>query len=224
MKLTNSISSCVRALNTKRNAEQDKQAAQKYAGALNGLSKASADLRVLCDVVSKLSEAGIVTGPVLDAATRDELLNCVNDCGNGVYENTLSAELVNTLKAKTDLVRGQVQILWKNEASRYAGDTTDYLAMTASLTGDPKGARELADRIQKTADEAPTVKSINQLVKDVAQAKQITDAFSLNPTIEWFLRKVSKQQATILDLTPEVLTWLKEKRLMDKLKIRFSVQ
>lgn len=224
MKLTNSIFSCVRALNAKRNAEQDKQAAQKYVGALNGFSKASADLRTLCDVVSKLSESGIVTEPVLDAATRDQLLACVNDCGNGVYENTLSADLVNTLKAKTDLVRGQVQILWKNEATRYAGDTTDYLSMTASLTGDPKGARELADRIKKSADEAPTVKSINQLVKDVAHAKQITDAFSLNPTIEWFLRKVSKQQATILDLTPEVLAWLKEKRLMDKLKIRFSVQ
>ena len=69
MKLTNSISSCVRALNTKRNAEQDKQAAQKYAGALNGLSKASADLRVLCDVVSKLSEAGIACfGPRANAA------------------------------------------------------------------------------------------------------------------------------------------------------------
>ena len=79
MKLTNSISSCVRALNTKRNAEQDKQAAQKYAGALNGLSKASADLRVLCDVVSKLSESGIVNEPVLDVAVRDQLLDCVND-------------------------------------------------------------------------------------------------------------------------------------------------
>ena len=223
MKLTNSISSCVHALNAKRSAEQDKQAAQKYTGALNGLAKSSADLRALCDVISKLSEARIITEPVLNSATRDQLLDCLNDCGNGVHENTFSIELVKTLNANIELAHGQVQSRWNSEASRYAGDTTDYLLMTASLTGDPKGSRELADRIKKSADEAPTVKSINQLVKDVAQAKQITDAFSLNPTIEWFLRKVSKQQATILDLTPEVLAWLKEKRLMDKLKIRFSV-
>ena len=224
MKLTNSISSCVRTLNAKRNAEQDKQAAQRYTGALTGLSKASSDLRMLCDIVSKLNEAGIVSEPVLDVTTRDQLLDCVNDCGNGVFENTLSLELVNTLKAKTDLVYGQVQILWKSQASRYAGDTTDYLSMTASLTENPKASHELAARIKKSAEEAPTVNSINQLVKDVAQAQQITEAVSLNQAIELFLRKVSKQQATVLDLTPEVLTWLTEKRLMDKLKIRFSVQ
>ena len=43
----------------------------------------------------------------------------------------------------------------------------------------------------------------------------------LNPEIEAFLQKVSSQQATIVDLTPNVLTWLKEKKLTSKLKVRF---
>ena len=223
MLLTNSIANCVNALNAKRNAQQDKQAAQKYTSALNSLSKASDNLHTLCAVVSKLKDAGIVYEPVLDDATRDQLLECVNACGKGVYESSLTSELVNVLKTRTEFVSGQVQVLWTSEARRYAGGTTDYLSMIANLTPDPKGSRELAERINKSTNDPPTIKSINQLVKDVTQAKQITDAFSLNPNIESFLRKVSKQQATVLDLTPEVLTWLKEKKLMDKLKIRFSV-
>lgn len=224
MLLTNSISNCINALNAKRNAQQDKQAAQKYAAALNALSQASGDLRSLCDVVSKIKDAGIVDQPVWDEGTRDQLLDYVNSCGRGVYEGTLTPDIVNSLKEKTQAVRGAVQVRWTQEAGRYAGGTADYLSMIANLTSDHREANALAERITKNASESPTIKSINQLVTDVAAARAITDEFSLNPNIESFLRKVSKKQATVLDLTPEVLTWLKEKRLMDKLKIRFSVQ
>ena len=36
----------------------------------------------------------------------------------------------------------------------------------------------------------------------MAEAKQITDQFSLNPEIEDFLKKVFSQRATVLDLPP----------------------
>ena len=39
--------------------------------------------------------------------------------------------------------------------------------------------------------------------------------------IERFLKKVSAQQATVIDLTPNVLAWLKEKNLTGKLRVRF---
>jgi len=93
--------------------------------------------------------------------------------------------------------------------------------MIGGLSNDPKRARELANKITQTAAGDPSTKAINSMVSDVAEAKRIADKFSLNPEIEGFLKKVSSQQATILDLTPKVLAWLKEKNLTGKLKIRF---
>ena len=110
---------------------------------------------------------------------------------------------------------------WKDSAAKYAEGTKGYLSMIGGLTDDPKHARELADSITKTVDGALTIINIKKLVNDVAEAKEITDAFSLNLEIEAFLRKVSSQQATIVDLTPDVLVWLKDKKLTSKLKIRF---
>lgn len=58
-------------------------------------------------------------------------------------------------------------------------------------------------------------------MSDVKEAKEITDSFSLNPVIEAFLKKVSAQQATVADLTPDVIKWLQDKQLLSKLKVRF---
>lgn len=70
-------------------------------------------------------------------------------------------------------------------------------------------------------EEDPSIKAAKSLVSDVTEAKQITEEFSLNPEIEDFLKKVSSQRATVNDLTPNVLIWLKGKNLTGKLKIRF---
>lgn len=127
----------------------------------------------------------------------------------------------NTFKAKGDAVAEQIKIVWKDAATKYAEGTKGYLSMIGGLTDNPKQAKELADSISKTVNGALSVTSIKKLVADVDEAKRITHGFSLNPEIEAFLQKVSSQQATIVDLTPNVLTWLKEKKLTSKLKVRF---
>jgi hypothetical protein len=93
--------------------------------------------------------------------------------------------------------------------------------MIGSLSADSKRSKELADNIGKLVAGNPTIGGIKALVSDVAEAKQIVETFSLNPEIELFLKKVSAQQATVVDLTPNVLAWLKEKNLTSKLRVRF---
>jgi len=93
--------------------------------------------------------------------------------------------------------------------------------MLGGLSTDPKHARDLVNDITAICNGPLTSNGISSLVSDVKEAKAITDAFSVNPEIELFLKKVSSMQASIVDLTPNVLSWLKEKGLMNKLKIRF---
>ena len=55
--------------------------------------------------------------------------------------------------------------------------------------------RKLLEGINRTVCGEPSIKAISQLVDDVAEAKKITDSFSIGPNIERFLKKVSLQQA-----------------------------
>lgn len=221
MLLTETIKGSTSAIKQRHAAVESKQSAENYAKALAQLAQATKSIKETLDCAVAMKEKGVVCAPLMNEPTRIELLDCINDCGNGVSEMQLSLETVRLLKSKGDAVATQIKIVWHDAAQRYSSGSKGYLSMIGGLSNDPKRAKELADNITRTVAGDPSIKAINNLVSDVAEAKRIADEFSLNPEVEDFLKKVSSQQATVLDLTPKVLAWLKEKNLTGKLKIRF---
>ena len=149
------------------------------------------------------------------------MLACINDCGNGVSEMQLTLETVKLLKSKGDAIATQIKIVWRDEAEKYSDGPKGYLSMIGGLSDDSNRAKHLTDSITQTVAGNPSIKAINSLISYVAEAKQIIDQFSLSPEIEDFLKRVSSQRATVLDLTPNIMAWLKEKALSQKLKIKF---
>lgn len=221
MLLTETIKNSTSAIKKRRIAIESKQHAETYAKALAQLAQISKHIKGILDCAAVMKEKGIVSAPLMDEPTRSELLTCISDCGNGVSEMQLTLETVRLLKSKGDAVEAQIKIIWRDAAQKYSDGTKGYLSMIGSLSDDPKRAKELADNITQTVAGEPSIKAVNNLVSDVAKARQIADKFSLNPEIEEFLKKVSSQRATVLDLTPNILAWLKEKNLTSKLRIRF---
>jgi hypothetical protein len=221
MLLTETIKNSTSAITKRRAAQESKQNAENYGKAINQLDQTTLVIRTTLECANALKENGIVSSPVLDGDTRAEILDSLDSCGNGIENMDLSLETVKLLKSKGEAFYSKIKIVWNSAARKYSEGTTGYLSMIAGLSPDPQKARGLADSINKAADGDPSVKAIEGLVANVKEAKKITDAFALNPEIETFLKKVSSQQATVLDLTPSILAWLKEKNLTNKLKLRF---
>ncbi len=221
MLLTDTIKNSTSAIKKRRATIESKQHAETYAKALAQLAQTTESIKGTLDCAAVMKESGIVDTPLMDETTRSDLLTCINDCGNGVSEMKLTLEAVRLLKSKGDAVATQIKIVWRDASVQYSDGSKGYLSMIGGLSSNPKRAKELADNITKTVAGDPSIKAVKSLVADVVEAKQITEEFSLNPEIEDFLKKVSSQKATVFDLTPNVLTWLKEKNLTSKLKIRF---
>ena len=221
MLLTETIKNCTSAINKRRAIIESKQHAETYAKALAQLSQSTKHIKNSIDCATAIKENGIVQTPLIDEDTRSELLACIDDCGNGVAEMSLTMETVRLLKAQGDSLVMHIKMKWQDGAREYSDGPKNYLSIIGSLTSNPKLAKDLADRIDRTVSGNPSIMAVNNLLSDVAEAKQITDQFSLKPEIEDFLKKVSSQQASVLDLTPDIIAWLKEKNLRQKLKIRF---
>ena len=221
MLLIETIKNSTSAIKKRRSVQENKKAAEDYANALGRLAQVSNALKVTLDCATEMKESGIVQHPAMKQQVRGELLDFADSCGRGVFDGTLTMDMVTALKAKGDTTAEQMKVVWKDAATKYAEGIKGYLSMIGGLTYDPRHARELAESITKTVDGALTIVNVKKLVSDVPEAKGITDAFSLNPEIEAFLKKVSSQQATVVDLTPNILAWLKEKKLTSKLKIKF---
>ena len=221
MLLTETIRNCTSAIKKRRATIESKQHAETYAKALAQLAQATESIKGTLDCAAAMKETGIVSTPLMDEPTRSELLACIDDCGNGVSEMQLTLETVKLLKSKGDAFAAQIKIVWRDAAQKYSDGPKGYLSMIGGLSNDPKRAKELSDNIAKTVDGDPSIRTVKSLVADVAEAKQIAEKFSLNYEIEAFLKKVSDQKATVDDLTPSVLEWLKEKKLTNKLRIKF---
>lgn len=221
MLLTEIIKNSTSAIKKRRATIESKQHAETYAKALVQLAQTIESIKSTLDCAVAMKESGIVSTPLMDEISRGDLLACINDCGNGISEMQLTLEAVKLLKSKGDAFTAQIKIVWRDAAQKYSDGPKVYLSMIGGLSNNPKRAKELAENISKTVSGDPSIKAVNSLVSDVAEANQVTEQFSLNSKIELFLKKVSSQGATVSDLTPEVLAWLQEKKLMSKLKIRF---
>lgn len=221
MLLTEIIKNSTFTIKKRRATIESKQHAETYAKALVQLAQATESIKSTLDCAVAMKESGIVSTPLMDEISRGDLLTYINDCGNGISEMQLTLEAVKLLKSKGDAFTTQIKIVWQDAAQKYSDGPKGYLSMIGDLSDNPKRAKELADSITKTVIGDPSIKAIKRLVSDVEEASQIAEAFSLNPEIEGFLKKVSSQQATVIDLTPNILDWLKEKKVIGKLKIRF---
>ena len=222
MLLTEIMNNSISAIQRKRTAQENKQSAEAYTKALARLNKASETLKSSLKCAISLKEKGIVDFPLMDTHTRDDLVDCINSCGRGLYDGTLTSDMVSVLKAKSDAFAGQIQIVWKDASVKYSESIQGYLSLIGALTSNPKKASDLQEKIAKITSGALTEANIDSLIGNVKQAKNITDGFSLNSNIELFLKKVSDRKATILDLTPQVQKWLSDKGVSGKLRISFS--
>lgn len=221
MLLNETIKNSTSAIKTRRATLENKQNAELYTKALFQLAQQNDAIKAILDCAKEMKEKGIVENSVLPKSVRDDLLASVGDCGAAIAEGNLTLDAVKVLQTKGENYASQLRIVWKDAATKYAEGTKGYLAMISGLTQDPRKARELGESITKTVDGSLSINAINKLVADVGEAKAITDAFALSPAIEAFLKKVSTAQATVTDLTPEVMQWLKDKQLLSKLKVRF---
>ena len=221
MLLTDKINRCTSAIQRKRVAQENKQSTEAYVSAITQLNATCENLKATIRCASAMKDKGVVTYPLIMEQMREDLLECANNCGQGLYDGTLTTDTVKILKAKSDSFAGQIVVVWKDASSKYAEGIQGYLSLIGGLSSEPKKASNLYDRIGKIVDGRPSVDAIDSLIEYVAQAKAIIDGFALNEHIELFLKKVSNREATVLDLNQEVLDWLRDKHLSGKLKIGF---
>lgn len=84
-------------------------------------------------------------------------------------------------------------------------------------------AKFTVNKIKKAASWNKTAENYNYLKQGLTEAKQILNDFDLdgNSNILAFLKLVSDGNATIVDLTDEIIVWIKAENLAHKMFIRF---
>ena len=117
-------------------------------------------------------------------------------------------------------------VIGQEWAEYYLKATANILSLLDTVKGiipDENKAIYATNKIKKAASWNTSIDNYNYLKQGIAEADKILDDLDLDEDSEIlaFLKLVSEGKATILNLTEEILNWIKTENLADKLYINF---
>lgn len=202
-------------------ATSNKQAAKAFKDQVIALSQCTSQLEQLLNLIKAMQEKKI-SSKVFTVEIKDSLQDAVDTCGRKTNDHTLGVSAVTALKNAIELCRKNVDITWKEAANDLSNGVENSLASLKGLLQNKKEAEELLEALQKAKVSIPgSSKAIDTFLENVKRGKDLIDGLHLDEEAEKFIVKVRTQQATVADLSPQIMDWLKENHLTRQIKVRF---
>lgn len=199
----------------------NKQAAKTFKEQVLQLGVITPQLEQLLNVIICLNEKEIAKD-LFTQELKDSLQTTVDNCGEKANDHTLDAATVLALKNAYNLCKSATDSAWKEAADSKSEAVVSSLTSLRNLLPDKKTADELLEEINSAKVQMPTsTKSIQTFLDNIEKGKQLVNGLHLDDETEIFINKVKLQRATVSDLTPHILTWLKDNNLLETLKVRF---
>ena len=199
----------------------NKQAAKIFKEQIIALGSCTPTLEQLLNIITALRDKQIAPG-ILTAELKETLQTSVDNCGEKTHDHTLDAGTVQALKNAIDLCKTSTESAWKAAADKQCMTVIGSLRSLKSLLPNKKEADELLESLGNAKAKMPTsAKGIDDFLGKVTRGKEIVDGLHLDDEVENFINKVKIQKATVSDLTPHILKWLKANDLMNTMKVRF---
>ena len=202
-------------------ATSNKQAAKAFKDQVIALSQYTSQLEQLLNLIKAMQEKKI-SSKVFTVEIKDSLQDAVDACGQKTDDHTLGVSTVTALKNAIKLCRKTVEITWKEAANDLSNSVENSLASLKGLLQNKKEAEELLEALQKAKVSIPgSSKAIDTFLENVKRGKGLIDGLHLDEEAEKFIVKVRTQRATVADLSPHIMDWLRENHLTGQIKVRF---
>ena len=134
--------------------------------------------------------------------------------------NEATTQYISAESKKLYAVMGQE---WSEYYTKMSSHVISLLDTVKSILKDENKAVYAVNKIKKAANWNTSIDNYNYLKQGLAEADQILEDLDLDEDSEVlaFLKLVSAGNATVLDLTDEILEWIKTENLGDKMFINF---
>lgn len=199
----------------------NKQAAKTFKEQVMQLGLITPQLEQLLNVIICLNEKDLAKD-LFTEELKESLQTAVDKCGDKANDHTLDATTVLALKNAYNLCKTATDNAWKDAADIKSEAVISSLTSLKNLLPDKKTADELLEEINSAKVQMPTSSKVIQTFLDnIEKGKKIVNELHLDDETEKFINKVKLQRATVADLTPHILQWIKDNNLMGTLKVRF---
>lgn len=205
------------------NATGNKHAVETFRNQLGLLNTSTTQLEQLLNLMEAMQDKAI-TPKIMTAEIKTSLQNAVDSCGEKVYDHSLDASTVQALKSVVDLYRNAIFSVWKQSADKQCSPVIESLVSLRGILVNKSEADELIGALQNAKVSPPSsINAINKYLSNLEKGKKLIEDmhFDSDSEVKAFIRKVQSQRATVDDLSPHILEWLKDNHLTNKIKLRF---
>jgi hypothetical protein len=219
--IVDTINACISMIQKKDCAEKKRISEQQYERNLNSVKTTTEWIEKIFDIDEAITENKITTESCISVDLQTDLLESILSCGNAIRDYSLGKEQATIFDTQVKRANQALATHWQKWALDYSNGVSGYLSLLIGLTIDPRRSQELQNLVRLGCSTIPSHKEVDMFVKNVSEIQKIVDYFSLDDKIKDFLIKVRFKDATIEDLTPEVICWLEKNNLKKKLLINF---
>ncbi len=161
---------------------------------------------------------------LMSSNDKDTFLEILEDCIEKISNYYLEDHIITQIERDLKTLKDNQKKDWQWIAREYAANVVNSLNIMSSLLNDPDAARELENSIRDLQGKWPIqAADIYLFTEKVTKAKELLDTLPVeDDNISEFIKKLRQEQATIDDLNDDVLSWIRQNSLEDRIKLLFA--
>ena len=141
---------------------------------------------------------------------------------NIVNNNFSKYESVKKIETTIDRYHDNLKDAWRQTYIRDTQGTISILIMLEKLYNDSFKILQIRNKVKQLENKWPFMsEDLDKMQEGINEANSIIRELKVSSNIQGFLQSVSSGEASILDLDEEILSWLKDNRFENKVKLSF---
>ncbi|MBO9128579.1 hypothetical protein [Bacillus sp. 165] len=139
------------------------------------------------------------------------------------FESEPKQSLISALSKEIRIHDEQWKVKWTDYATKKSQEVIRGLNSVKQVAGSVDDINTIIRVLESLANKWPISESnITQFSKHLFQAKEKLMSLNTTPEVQQFLNRVANNEATIADITSEVMEWLRDNNFLNNLKISFK--
>ena len=182
-------------------------------------SKFNMAIKSFDDELDRLIYTTDVTTFVCSIEAVDKIRELIIFCKEAIDNNYVTEQQVYKIKDETKKIKKKLAEEWDQYYEKETKSLEEVLKLSKNITG--INVNSLLINLQEGRSWDANKNIRNKMTESISSAKDLINKLELKENIVDFLRKMVKQEATLLDVDEDIMKWIKNEHLEGTIKITF---
>lgn len=153
----------------------------------------------------------------------NRIINEINKYEKDIENGYLDSDRIYKIDKLSKDLEDDLKNKWKDYYLRLTGPLRNTINSLTNISNDLSKISIVTNALNPNKVYWPVDDKVEKIINsNIIEGNNIINSLGVNKEIEEFLKKISENKATIFDLKPEILEWIKSKNLEDKIALAFN--